>query len=83
MTRYNQLDLGRCDFLDVLEESVLMRARVQVILMDDTHFEDRITDVLTRDGREVVYFAGHEPVELRQIAAITREPLPHTYPPEP
>lgn len=83
MTRYSQQDLDRCDFLDVLEESVLMRARVKVTLMDDTFFEDHITDVLTKDGGETVHFAMHEPIELRQIASIERQPLQHTYPPEP
>lgn len=83
MTRYSQQDLGRCDFLDVLEESVLMRARVHVTLMDDTSFEDRITDVITKDGQEFVHFAGREPLELRQIATVSRDPLQHTYPPEP
>lgn len=60
-----------------------MRARVKVLLEDDTSFEDHITDVITADGSEFVHFARHEPLELRRIAAISREPLAHTYPPEP
>lgn len=79
MTRYDRNDLGNCDFIDVLEESVLMHARVKVELLDGTSFEDRIRDVTTRDGQEEVHFADHEPVEVREMAAISRDPLPHTY----
>lgn len=80
MTRYSQQDLGRCDFLDVLEETVLMHARVKVELDDDTWFEDHLRDVVTENGLEKVRFANHDPVEVRRISSITREPLPHTYP---
>jgi transcriptional antiterminator Rof (Rho-off) len=79
MTRYDRLELGNCDFLDVLEETVLMHARARVELLDGTVFEDRVRDVTTHDGVEEVEFANHEPVLLRDIAAITREPLAHTY----
>lgn len=79
MTRYDRLELGNCDFLDVLEETVLMHTRAKVELLDGTAFEDRLRDVVTHDGVEEVEFANHEPVLLRDIAAISREPLPHTY----
>jgi len=79
MTRFDRHDLGDCDFLDVLEESVLMHARVQVELLDGSSFEDRIRDVVTRDGQDEVIFAAHEPVQVREMAAIRRDPLPHGY----
>ncbi|WP_373046515.1 Rho-binding antiterminator [Vulgatibacter sp.] len=79
MSRYDRNELGNCDFIDVLEESVLMHTRVRVELLDGTVFEDKIRDVVTRDGQEEVLFASHEPVEVRDMAAIVREPLPHTY----
>lgn len=82
MTRYDRMELGRCDFLDVLEESVLMQARVKVELLEGGEFEDQIRDVITRDGEEEVHFDRHDPVLLRQIAAIHRTPLPRTYPPD-
>lgn len=83
MTRYNRLELGNCDFLDVLEETVLMHARAKIELLDGTVFEDRIRDVVTHDGVEEIIFANHEPVLLRDMAALTREPLPHTYKSDP
>jgi len=79
MTRYDRLELGNCDFLDVLEETVLMHARAKVELLDGTTFEDRLRDVTTRDGVEQIEFADHDPVLLRDVAAISREPLAHTY----
>jgi len=77
--RYDRHELGDCDFIDVLEETVLMHARVKVELLDGDSFEDYIRDVVTRDGQEEIHFANHEPVQLRDMAAITRHPLPHTY----
>ena len=80
MTRYEQSDLGRCDFLDVLEESVLMHAEVEVELSDGTTFRDRLVDVVTKDGQDTARFRGRDPVPVSSIAAIERETLPHTYP---
>ena len=83
MVRFDRNALGTCDFLDVLEETVLMHARAKVELLDGTSFEDRIRDLTIEDGQDVVIFADHDPVEVREIAAITREPLPHGYPRDP
>jgi len=80
MNRFEQARLGRCDFLDVLEESVLMRAEVRVELADGTSFHDRLTDVETTGGRDRATFARHDPVLVEAIAVIERDPLPHTYP---
>ena len=80
MNRFEQARLGRCDFLDVLEESVLMRAEVRVELADGTSFHDRVTDVETTEGRDRAKFARHDPVPVDAIAVIERKALPHTYP---
>lgn len=79
MTRFVQQELGRCDFLDVLEESVLMKARTRVELIDGTVFEDRIRDVVTREGHEEIRFEGRDAVRLRDVAAIERPEIAHTY----
>ena len=79
MTRYEMSDLGICDFIDVLEESVLMHARVRVELLDGDTFEDRIRDVTTEGGQDTAVFANHEPVQVRDIRALIREPLAHGY----
>jgi hypothetical protein len=66
--------VGRCDFLDVLEEAVTVGARIHVRLADGREFEDTVTDVVTEKGRENVVFGTNGTVPLAQIAAATRGP---------
>lgn len=80
MNRFEQARLGRCDFLDVLEESVLMHAEVRIELADGTSFQDRLIDVATKDGQDVARFRDRGGIAVAAIAALEREPLAHTYP---
>ncbi len=80
MSRFEQLALGRCDFLEVLEESVLMRAELEVELSDGAIFRDRLLDVRTESGLDVAVFETHPPAAVGDVIAVTRERIVHTYP---
>ncbi|AKU92199.1 hypothetical protein [Vulgatibacter incomptus] len=80
MSRFERERLGRCDFLDVLEESVLMHVDVEVELAGGETFVDRLRDVRTESGVDYAVFLEHPRVEVASIAAVTRRSLPHTYP---
>ena len=68
----NQDELGRCDFLDVLEEAVLRRKTVAVELRSGETFLDRVVDVVTESGDELVVFHAHPRISVGQIVAVTR-----------
>jgi transcriptional antiterminator Rof (Rho-off) len=70
--RIDQDEVGRCDFLDVLEEAVLRRTPVAVTLRDGTAFRDVVADVVTRDGVDRAVFRERGEVPVREIAAATR-----------
>ncbi len=70
--RLDQEEIGRCDFIDVLEEAVLRRSAVAVELRDGSTFIDRVTDVVTEGGKDWAVFAEHERVPVIGIRAMTR-----------
>jgi transcriptional antiterminator Rof (Rho-off) len=70
----------RCDFLDVLEESVVFHAAVAVELHDGTRFEDRTREVVTQDGEEVAIFDLHGEIPVSSIKSARRaQPHEDTY----
>ncbi|HZH04439.1 MAG TPA: hypothetical protein VEY30_11695 [Myxococcaceae bacterium] len=75
-TRMNQDEIGRCSFIDVLEEAVLMRKPVAVQLREGATFIDEVTDVVTKNGDDFAVFRNHDTVSVGQIAAVTRSPPP-------
>ncbi|HZI16109.1 MAG TPA: hypothetical protein VE153_37435 [Myxococcus sp.] len=78
MARLSQDDLGRCDFIDVLEEAVLWRRPVAVQLRAGETFIDRVVDVVTEQGDDFAVFGSHARVPVGDIQAVTHEPLhPH------
>ena len=78
MSMMQQDELGRCDFLDVLEEAVLVKRPVQVKLRTGETFIDIVRDVVTKDGQEFVQFDSNGRKPLREIHAVTRaEPPRH------
>ncbi len=78
MSMMQQDELGRCDFLDVLEEAVLRKGPVQVKLRSGDTFIDIVRDVVTKDGQEFVHFDSKGRMALRDIHAVTRaEPPRH------
>jgi Rho-binding antiterminator len=72
-----QDEIGRCDFIDVLEEAVLTRQPVTVKMRDGQCFTDVIRDVKTEGGHDYVVFNSHETVRIDRIHGCSRaEPQP-------
>ncbi len=76
MPRFLQDELGRCDFIDVLEEAVLRRRPVQVQLRTGEAFTDQLVDVLTESGDDFAVFREHPRVPVGQLAALGSEDPP-------
>ena len=75
--------VGRCSFIDVLEEAVLVKRPVAIELRDGTTFIDQVTDVTTESGQDFAVFRSHSRVPVREIAAATRaEPPRRPEPPD-
>ena len=76
MTRICQDEVGRCDFIDVLEEAVLRHRPVAVHLREGEAFIDEVVDVVTEQGDDFAVFKSHERVSVGRIRSVTRaEPL--------
>ncbi|MHB8874242.1 MAG: hypothetical protein ACYC8T_11195 [Myxococcaceae bacterium] len=73
MTRMCQDVIGRCSFVDVLEEAVLRRRPVAVRLREGLSFIDRVVDVVTENGDDFAVFAAHPRVSVGEIAMVTRD----------
>lgn len=68
MTQRMDRDLARSrDFLDVLEEAVLRRTGVAVILRNGEIFFDVVMDVVTREGVDRALFRNRGEVPVREI----------------
>ncbi|QRK04525.1 hypothetical protein JQX13_30240 [Archangium violaceum] len=72
MARICQDEVGRCDFLDVLEEAVLKHRPVAVQLREGEAFIDLVVDVVTEQGDDFAIFKSHERVSVGRILAVTR-----------
>lgn len=72
MTRICQDDVGRCDFIDVLEEAVLRRQPVAVQLRAGESFTDAVVDVVTEQGEDFAVFRSHPRVPVGDILSMTR-----------
>ncbi|ADO70752.1 hypothetical protein [Stigmatella aurantiaca] len=72
MSRISQDDVGRCDFLDVLEEAVTRGRPVAVQLRAGETFIDQLLDVLTENGDEFAVFRQHDRVSIGEISAVSR-----------
>lgn len=72
MTRICQDDVGRCDFIDVLEEAALRRGPVSVHLREGEAFLDEVVDVVTEKGEDYAVFKSHERVPVGAILSVTR-----------
>src|SRR4051812_15567172 len=51
--------IDRCDFIDMLEESVTTGGKVAVSLHDGQHFVDQVNDVVTQEGQDWAVFQEH------------------------
>jgi uncharacterized protein YcgI (DUF1989 family) len=72
MGRICQDDVGRCDFIDVLEEAVLRRRPVAVQLRAGETFIDQVVDVVTEQGVDFAVFRSHAKVPVVEIAVVSR-----------
>jgi hypothetical protein len=59
--------VGRCDFIDVLEESVATGRNVAVSLRGGQHFIDMVRDVVTQNGEDWAVFRDHAWVAVSDI----------------
>ena len=66
-----------CDFLDVLEESAVLKSPVIVELRHGERFTDHVRDVITEEGQDFAVFANHDRIPLHAIADVIR-----AHPPE-
>ncbi len=64
--------VGRCSFIDVLEEAVLRRRPVAVKVSDDEIFIDEVSDVVTEAGEDYAVFRAHGRIPVTRIRAVTR-----------
>ena len=72
MSLLSQDELGRCSFIDVLEEAVLRRRPIGVRLRGGDAFIDVVVDVVTEAGADYAVFRDHSRVAVREIEACTR-----------
>jgi len=73
----NDAPTVRCDFLDVLEESVTIQKPVTVELRDGKSFTDQVQDVVTESGEDFVNFAAQGRVPVTQIKRCEPSPAAH------
>jgi hypothetical protein len=76
VTRICQDAVGRCSFIDVLEEAVLVRRPVAVQLVTGETFIDEVVDVVTERGDDFAVFRSHPRVSVGHIRAATRAAPP-------
>jgi hypothetical protein len=67
-------EYSRCDFIDVLEESVTTGGEVSVNLRGGQHFVDHVRDVVTEKGEDWAVFRDHDRIAVSEIASAARVP---------
>ena len=82
MAVLTQDQVGRCSFIDVLEEAVLRRRPVAIQLVDGSTFIDEVLDVVTEQGDDFAVFRSHDRVPVGEIHAATRAEAPTDGPPQ-
>lgn len=65
---------GRCDFIDVLEESVVIHRPVTVALRDGVTFIDQVKDVITESGEDYVQFQDYGRMPVTRIVRCAPSP---------
>lgn len=68
--------IEQCDFLDVLEESVLLKSAVSIELRGGGRFVDRVRDVVTEEGQDFALFVDHGRIPVRSISSAARAAPP-------
>lgn len=70
MTMLRQDAIGRCDFLDMLEEAAVTKKPLEVEMRNGEIFTDEVRDVITKEGQEFVDFLDHRMVPLAEILGV-------------
>jgi transcriptional antiterminator Rof (Rho-off) len=63
--------IDRCDALDLLEDAVLTKRRLTLVLEGGLHLTGRVTDVVTARGRDEAVLDDGTHVDLSRIVAIS------------
>lgn len=80
MSLMRQDEIGRCDFIDVLEEAVLVGRPVAVRLRGGESFIDSVSEVVTHDGKDFAVFTRRGKLAVEEIASCSRaEPRHELY----
>jgi hypothetical protein len=69
-----QDQLGRCGFLDVLEEAAVRRSRVTLHLSDDTEVSGTVVDVVTREGVDWIVLEDGSRLDSSRIVWLQHTP---------
>lgn len=72
LKRYTQKEIGRCDFIDVLEESVTTHRKVDVELAGGRTFTTHIVNVVTHDGDDFAVLADGAEVPVGSVHTVTQ-----------
>lgn len=72
MSWLRQDTLGRCDFLDVLEEAAVRRTPVELELSDGQRFSARVVDVEATAQGDVVVLDDGRRIPVGEVGAMTR-----------
>lgn len=69
---YEQDEVGRCDFLDVLEEAATRKTQVTVKTRGGESFTDVVDDVVTANHKDWAVFQTKGKIAVEEIASCTR-----------
>ena len=72
MSWLRQDTLGRCDFLDVLEEAAVRRTPVEMELADGERLSTRVVDVEATVEGDVVVLEDGRRIPVGEVGAMTR-----------
>lgn len=67
-----QDEVGRCDFLDVLEEAAVRKQPVTARLKAGEEFTDTVMDVVTENHKDYAVFKAKGRIPVLDIASCTR-----------
>ncbi len=69
-------NIDRCDVIDILEESVVIKRPVEIKLEGGREFTDQVRDVVTEAGVDYVDFRDHGRMPVADIRSAARAQQP-------
>lgn len=64
--------VGRCDFLDLLEEAAIRKKPVKIGLRSGEAFEDVVTDVVTENHKDYAVLQSRGRIAVEELASCSR-----------